>query len=127
MAVISMDGTDPADWDPRLDALVAAPQHHRILYEDETVRVLSVGIEPGVQEPVHHHRWPSVFVIDSQVDKLRDFDSEGREIRLPIPDQYELPLTLRLLPQPLHSVHNEGSRPFHGTQVEFKRGIPDQH
>ncbi len=123
MAVISLDGSDPAGWDPNLDALVAAPGNHRLLYEDDAIRVLSVSVAPGEKEPVHHHRWPSVFVIDRLV-KLRDFDGEGREIPLPIPERFELPLTLKLPPQPLHSVRNEDRLAFHGTRIEFKRGFP---
>ena len=121
--VLSMDGTDPANWDPKLDALIAAPDNHRLLYEDDLIRVLSVSVAPGTVEPVHHHRWPSVFVIDRLV-KLRDFDGTGREIPLPIPDQFELPLTVRMIPQPLHYVCNEDITPFHGTRIEFKTGFP---
>ena len=120
----SMDGTNPANWDPQLDGLAAAPSHHRLLYEDDTIRVLSVTILPGMTEPLHHHRWPSMFVIDSLV-RLRDFDAEGREIPLPIPDKFEPPLTVRLPPQPLHYVRNEDSVAFHGTRIEFKKGFPD--
>jgi predicted metal-dependent enzyme (double-stranded beta helix superfamily) len=122
MTVISMHGNNPASWDPNLDALVAAPGNHRLLYEDDAIRVLSVSVAPGEKEPVHHHRWPSVFVIDRLV-KLRDFDGEGREIPLPIPDQFEPPLTVKLPPQPLHSVRNEDTLAFHGTRIEFKRGF----
>ena len=119
---ISMDGTDPSTWDPKLDALVAAPSHHRLLYEDDSIRVLSVSIAPGMTEPVHHHRFPSVFVIDSLV-KLRDFNGNGEEIPLPIPNKFEPPLVVTLPPQPLHSVRNEDAVAFHGTRVEFKRGF----
>jgi len=119
----SMDGTDPDTWDPALDALAAAPRHHQVLYEDELIRVVSVSIAPGETEPAHHHRWPSVFVIDRLV-KMRDFNGKGEEIPLPIPDAFELPLTIRMPPQPLHFVHNEDSAPFHGTRVEFKQGFP---
>ena len=124
MYPISMDGTDPATWDPQLDALLAAPAHHTVLYEDDLIRVVSVSVAPGVTEPAHHHRWPSVFVIDRLV-KLRDFNGEGREIPLPIPDKFELPLTVKLPPQPTHYVRNEDTVPFHGTRVEFKQGFPD--
>ena len=78
MTLISMDGTNPAGWDPSLDSLAAAPANHRLLYEDESIRVLSVSIAPGQTEPRHHHRWPSVFVIDSLGKKMRDFDADGR-------------------------------------------------
>ena len=122
MALLSMDGTDPATWDPAMDALIAAPDNHQLLYEDDLIRVISVTIPPGTTEPRHHHRWPSVFVIDSLVH-LRDFDAEGREVPLPVPDAYELPLTLRLPPQPVHFVINDDTRAFHGTRIEFKRGF----
>lgn len=80
----SMDGTDPDTWDPALDALAAAPRHHQVLYEDELIRVVSVSIAPGETEPAHHHRWPSVFVIDRLV-KLRDFNGKGRRYPCPFP------------------------------------------
>jgi predicted metal-dependent enzyme (double-stranded beta helix superfamily) len=67
-----MDDTDPAGWDPQLDAVVAVPQHHQVLYKDDMIRVVLVSIEPGVQEPLHHHRWPSVFVIDRLHELLKD-------------------------------------------------------
>ena len=34
---VSMDGTDPVGWDPKLDSLTAAPANHRLLYEDESI------------------------------------------------------------------------------------------
>jgi hypothetical protein len=114
---------DPATWNPALDALTAAPRNHRLLYEDDNIRVLSVSIEPGETEPAHHHALPSVFVIDRLV-KLRDFNGAGKEIPLPIPPKFELPLTIRMQPQPLHYVVNEDTVAFHGTRIEFKNGFP---
>lgn len=113
---------DPSTWPNHLDAVVAAPQHHKVLYEDNRIRVLSVTVEPGQTEPPHHHRWPSVFVIDRLV-KLRDFDGNGNEIPLPIPKEFELPLTVKLPPQPTHYVRNEDAYGFHGTRIEFKQGF----
>jgi predicted metal-dependent enzyme (double-stranded beta helix superfamily) len=124
MTAISMDGTDPASWDPQLDAVTAAPQHHQVLYEDDLIRVVSVSIAPGLQEPVHHHRWPSVFVIDRLPRRMRDFDGDGQEIPLPVEVGAELPLVVKFLPQPAHSVRNEDDIPFHGTRIEFKQGFP---
>lgn len=124
MATISMDGSDPAAWDPAFDGVIAAPENHVVLYEDDAIRVLSVRIAPGETEKPHHHRFASVFVVDRLV-KLRDFDgATGEEIPLPIPDHVEFPITLKFLPQPLHYVENLDTRPFHATRIEFKRGFP---
>jgi hypothetical protein len=124
MTTLSMDGTDPADWDPALDGVLAAPENHAVLYEDDAIRVISVTVAPGAVEKPHHHRLPAIFVIDRLV-KLRDFNGVTREqIPLPIPKDAPLPITARFLPQPLHYVENFDTRPFHATRIEFKRGFP---
>jgi hypothetical protein len=121
---LSMDGTDPATWDPALDGVLAAPENHTVLYEDNAIRVISVSIAPGAVEKPHHHRLPAVFVVDRLV-RLRDFNgSTGEEIPLPIPKDAPLPITARFLPQPLHYVENLDTRPFHATRIEFKQGFP---
>ena len=121
---ISMDGSDPATWDPALDAVVVAPENHTVLYEDDLIRVISVSLGPGETEKPHHHRFPSVFVIDRMV-KLRDFNGlTKQEIPLPLPEDVELPITVKFFPQPLHYVENLDTRPFHATRIEFKKGFP---
>ena len=47
---ISMDGSDPATWDPAMDAVLAAPENHTVLYEDDLIRVISVRVAPGATE-----------------------------------------------------------------------------
>jgi hypothetical protein len=124
MTTISMDGSNPATWDPALDGVLAAPANHVVLYEDDTIRVISVGIAAGETERPHHHRLPSVFVVDRLV-RLRDFNgSTGEEIPLPIPKEVEFPIVVKFVPQPLHFVENLDTRPFHATRIEFKQGFP---
>jgi predicted metal-dependent enzyme (double-stranded beta helix superfamily) len=124
MTKLSMDGTDPATWDPALDGVLAAPENHTLLYEDEAIRVISVSIAPGAIEKPHHHCLPAVFVVDRLVS-VRDFNgATGEEIPLPIPKDAPLPITAKFLPQPLHYVENLDTRPFHATRIEFKQGFP---
>jgi predicted metal-dependent enzyme (double-stranded beta helix superfamily) len=124
VTVLSMDGSNPATWDPALDGVLVAPENHAILYEDDEIRVISVTIAPGATEKPHHHRLPSIFVVDRLV-KLRDFNGvTGEEIPLPIPKDVEFPITLRFPPQPLHYVENLDTRAFHATRIEFKKGFP---
>ena len=94
-----------------------------MLYEDDIIRVISVSIPPGVIEPPHHHRWPSVFVIDRMVKKARDFDGSGNQIPLPVPTEFEPPLMVKMPPQPVHYVANDDVSAFHGTRIEFKKGF----
>ena len=52
------------------DAVQAAPNSHKVIFENELVRVLEVTVPPpGTTEPMHHHRWPSFFL---------DWDTGGK-------------------------------------------------
>jgi hypothetical protein len=52
------------------DAVQAAPDSHKVIFENALVRVLEVTVPPsGQTEPMHHHRWPSFFL---------DWDTGGR-------------------------------------------------
>jgi len=48
-------------WPDKLDAVVAAPKNHQIIYEDSNVRVLQVICPPGNEEPVHTHQYKSTM------------------------------------------------------------------
>ena len=43
---------DPSTWDPALDAVAAAPKHHKVIFENERLRVLKVN--PGAQRRRAH-------------------------------------------------------------------------
>ena len=48
--------------------LNAAPVHHRVVAENDLVRVLDVRIPPGDTVPAHQHDLPSVFITISPAD-----------------------------------------------------------
>lgn len=121
------DSSDPATWDPALDAVTAAPRNHTVLYEDDVIRVLAVSVAPGETEHPHHHRWPSVMVFD-RTAKIRDFNgATGEEKVIPPREDQPMPLTIRFPPQPLHYVQNCDTRPIHATRIEFKQGFPTRY
>jgi hypothetical protein len=62
-------------WPDSPDALVAAPKHHKLLFENERVRALEVRIPPGDFVPVHTHRRPCVMYVARQSDFLRRDDT----------------------------------------------------
>jgi hypothetical protein len=51
------------------DAVTADPDHYRISFENDVVRVLRVRYEPGERSAMHRH-WPSctVFLTDQTFD-----------------------------------------------------------
>jgi hypothetical protein len=58
-----LNAQDKTGFPNGFDAVEAAPQSHKVLFENATVRVLQVEIAPGSKEPMHHHQWPSIFVV----------------------------------------------------------------
>lgn len=58
-------------WPAHLDAVVAAPEHHRVLLENEKVRVIETAIRPGETVPLHTHRWASVYYVLSVGEFVR--------------------------------------------------------
>lgn len=108
-------------WPASLDAVAAAPRNHRVLLENERVRVLDVTVMPGERQPVHSHCWPSVMYV-SYEGISRNYDAEGRlidEVKV-APPASQFPKTLWLEPTPPHSVHNLDSRPIRLFRVELK-------
>ena len=105
-------------WTPQNDALVAAPQHHKMLFENEEVRVLEVTVPPGVREPLHAHRYPSVLYYISAAH-LKEYSpgmpavdrgtkSDGGVIFLPV--------------GPPHQMENlEMTKPLRAIRVELKK------
>ncbi len=67
---------DEANQLDPLDAVTAAHDHHRILFENDRVRVLDTRIGPGETTPVHTHQWPGVLYIQHWSDIVRR-DAEG--------------------------------------------------
>ena len=105
-------------WTPASDALVAAPQDHKLLFENDEVRVLEVTVPPGVREPLHAHRYPSVLYYISAAHMKeyspgvpamdRGHKDDGSVIFLPV--------------GPPHQMQNlESSKPLIAIRVELKK------
>jgi hypothetical protein len=110
-------------WPDSLDALIAAPDHHRLLLENDNVRVLEVRIPPGQFVPVHTHRWPGVIFTLSAADFIRR-DEQGKlllDTRV-TPFPTPRPAVEWLPPMPPHSVENVGTDDIRLFSVELKRG-----
>ena len=118
---------DPSTWDPALDAVIAAPRHHKVLFENQNLRVLEVTLEPNDEEPVHHHRWQSVFVFDQVQGPVHDVAPDGT----PLPPNRDVItaikewngqgcLVVNMAPQPAGRVLNGSQKTIHGIRIEMK-------
>ena len=119
--------SDNRDWDPAFDAVVSAPQNHRVIFENDRLRVLEVTLEAGEEEPIHHHRWPSVFVFDQIQGPVHDMAPDGTQLP-PNRDVMQALqhwngqgcLVVNMAPQPLGRVLNASGKTIHGVRVEMK-------
>ena len=112
---------DPWPWPDSLDAVIAAPQHHKLLFENERVRVLEVRIAPGELVAVHTHRWPASIYVARQSDFLRR-DHQGNllfDSRTLGPPPVK-PLVQWTPHLPPHSVENIGSNEILLISTELK-------
>lgn len=56
-------GQGKSQFPAGFDAVQAAPNSHKVIFENALVRVLEVTVPPaGSTEPMHHHRWPGFFL-----------------------------------------------------------------
>jgi len=111
-------------WPDSLDAMVAAPQYHSVLLENEEVRVLRTRIPPGQTVPVHTHRWPSVQLIVSWSDFVRRDQADNLMLDTrTVSESPKLNTPLWHPALPPHSVENVGGTEIHALQI----GIKDDH
>jgi quercetin dioxygenase-like cupin family protein len=108
-----------------LDAVAAAPGHHRVIFENEYVRVLDTRVGPGETVPVHTHQWPSVVYTLSTGDFVRYYpdgnvtlDSRTAQIQTTPGDVTRLP------PLQPHSINNVGDEEIRAISVELKHTRP---
>lgn len=112
--------SNPQEWPPHLDALIAAPDNHFLLLENDSVRVLDTIIQPGQTTPLHTHCWPCVMYVREWSDFIRR-DAEGnilldsRTI-----DPPALGSALWASPLPPHTLENIGQSTVHVLSVELK-------
>ena len=104
-----------------LDALIAAPKHHKLLFENEFVRVLDANIPAGEITNVHTHKYGTSLYFISWSDFIR-YDAEGNVLldsrtleKTPLPGTAMWSDAL-----PAHALKNVGNTDLHVISVEIK-------
>ena len=111
---------DSQEWPDELDALMAAPENHVLLFENEAVRVLDITISPGQIVPLHTHRWPSTLYFLSWSDCVRR-DAHGSVLMDSRTVQKPSEGTTLWSPSiGPHTLENIGEAELHVIGVEFK-------
>lgn len=116
------DPSNPTTWADSLDAVAAAPKNHKVVLENDKVRVLEVTVQPGEKEPVHAHKWSSVLYVMEE-ENIRDYDADGNLLYDTKTDKNPMktPYTIWMEPQAPHSVENLSKKPLRLMRVELKQ------
>jgi mannose-6-phosphate isomerase-like protein (cupin superfamily) len=98
---------DAAGWPKEQDAVIAAPKNHKIVLENDRVRVLEVTVSPGEKEPLHHHQRPSVLYVMQSGDFI-DYDAGGKVTfdSRQVKPSLVYPLAMWKEPEAPHSIEN---------------------
>ena len=104
-----------------MDAVLAAPNSHDVLIDNERVRVLRVKINPGEKEPMHNHLWESVMYVDRPA-KIRYYNDKD-EMVFESNDEnfsYEVGDPSWMGVEGIHAVENIDTVEFSAIRVELK-------
>ena len=103
----------------RLDPLVAAPETHKLEFENDKVRILRVEIPPGYKEPIHTHLNDGVMVIEQRA-KIRYFDESGKVVFESNPSKSKSFIVQWHEPEGPHSIENIDGITFKALLIELK-------
>jgi len=107
-------------WPPELDGVVAAPDHHSVLFENDAVRVVETIVRAGDTTPVHTHPKTLIYAVSGSHFVRKD--DTGR-VMVDTRDQgpsFVLPRVLWSDGTPPHVIENPSSDDLIVIGVELK-------
>ena len=110
-------------WPGDLDGVKAAPETHKVIFENEHVRVLQVTIPPHSKEPVHTHCLPSTLYVQ-QIGDIIVRDPDGKltfdSRQMKESEKQKPPFVLWNAGEGPHSTENPADVPIRIIQIENK-------
>ena len=114
-----MADVEPVD---DLDGPIADPAHHRVVFENDHVRVLETVIEVGDATPLHTHLTKHIMIASSGSHFIRR-DATGRVVfdtRATEPPSVIEPVAWDN-GTPAHTLENTGAEAIRVTAIELKQ------
>lgn len=95
------------------DAITVAPQLHRVIFEDDKVRVLEVTVPAGASANIHWHPRNINYVLSPGTLQFTKPDGTVSEVEL-------APGQVTNASESSHAVENVGDSEVRTVQIEFK-------
>ena len=122
-AIATNRSQETCPWPANLDGVKAAPETHKVIFENEHVRVLEVIIPPHGKEPVHSHCLPSTLYVQ-QIGDIIVRDPDGKLIfdsrQMKESEKQKAPFVLWNPGEGPHSDENPDDVPIKIIQIENK-------
>jgi predicted metal-dependent enzyme (double-stranded beta helix superfamily) len=106
-----------------LDGVVAAPDNHKVIFENDTVRVLETTIAAGEITPLHTHLTPQLMYVVSGSHFTRRDEQGDVMVDTRATPGFVLPRVLYSTGTPLHTLENTGPDDLVVIGVEIKSAV----
>jgi quercetin dioxygenase-like cupin family protein len=96
------------------DIVVISPDVHKVIFENDAVRMLEVTVKPGAKVPLHTNPENINYILKGGT--LRLIDANGSFVDVPLEERQVIPA-----PVGRHAVENIGPSEVRTLCVELKR------
>jgi mannose-6-phosphate isomerase-like protein (cupin superfamily) len=103
-----------------LDGVAVAPHNHKVIFENEEVRVLETTIVAGEVTPLHTHLAPTVMYVLSGSHFIRRDEGGATMVDTRATPDFVLPKVLYSASTPRHTIENTGTDDLVVIGVELK-------
>jgi len=103
-----------------LDGVAVAPGNHKVIFENDAVRVLETTILAGGVTPLHTHLAPTVMYVLSGSHFIRRDEHGGTMVDTRATPDFVLPKVLWSASTPRHTIENTGADDLVVIGVELK-------
>jgi len=103
-----------------LDGVAAAPDNHKVIFENDEVRVLETTIPAGEVTPLHTHLRPTVMYVISGSHFIRRDEHDATMVDTRANPDFILPKVLFAASTPRHTLENTGADDLVVIGVELK-------
>jgi hypothetical protein len=103
-----------------LDGVAVAPEYHKVIFENDHVRVLETTIAAGEITPLHTHLAPTVMYVLSGSHFIRRDDQGVTMVDTRANPDFVLPKVLFAATTPRHTIENTGVDDLVVIGVELK-------
>jgi len=105
-----------------LDGVAVAPNNHKVIFENDEVRVLETTIAAGERTPIHTHLRPTVMYVLSGSHFVRRDEDGNTMVNTRANSDFVLPKVLFAHSTPKHSIENTDTLDLVVIGVELKNG-----